>query len=46
MRPEYDGVKFYSKNDWSISDQLKEAEPIIESFNTDRNWQNVSTKDH
>ena len=34
MRPEYDGVKFYSKDDMSIGWELKRAEPILDTFDT------------
>lgn len=32
MRPDYNGVKYYSPNDWGISVELEEAENIIKSF--------------
>ena len=35
MHPDYDGVKFYSENDWSTGGALKKAESIIIRFNVD-----------
>ena len=32
MRPEYDGVKFYSAYDWSIREHLERATIILQSF--------------
>lgn len=35
MRPDYNGVKYYSPHDWGISVALEEAENIIKSFDPD-----------
>lgn len=35
MRPDYNGVKYYSPNDWGISVELEEAENIIKGFDSD-----------
>lgn len=35
MCPDYDGVKFYGRNDMSVGWYLKKSEPIIESFYPD-----------
>ena len=32
MRSEYDGVKFYAKDDRSVGVELQKAEPILASF--------------
>ena len=42
MRPEYDGVKFYSMQDWSTGENLEKAAKILESFNENEDY--VSTR--
>lgn len=42
MRPEYNGVKFYGRNDMSIGWQLKEAEPIISGFSADKEYDSIN----
>lgn len=42
MRPEYNGVKFYGRNDMSIGWQLKEAEPIISGFSSDKEYDSIN----
>ena len=36
MHSEYDGVKFYGRNDLSVGWQLEKAEPIIEAFSVEK----------
>lgn len=43
MRPEYDGVKFYSKNDMSIGWELEKAEPILNSFDAAKEYNDVNS---
>lgn len=43
MRPEYDGVKFYSKNDMSIGWELEKAEPILNSFDAAKEYDDVNS---
>ena len=42
MRPKYDGVKFYSKDDMSIGWELKRAEPILDTFDTMKVYDDVN----
>lgn len=41
MRPEYDGVKFYSKEDFGSAWALQKAEPTLASFNADGDYNDV-----
>ena len=43
MCPDYDGVKFYGRNDMSVGWYLKKSEPIIESFYPDNIIENINT---
>lgn len=38
----YRGVKFYSKSDLSCGSNLKKAEPIIENFSKEKEYDNVN----
>ena len=42
MSREYDGVKFYSKEDFSVGWALEKAEKIITSFNTVRKVESIN----
>ncbi len=42
MRPEYDGVKFYSVNDWCIKEHLAKADVILESYDENRKYTDVN----
>lgn len=42
MRPEYDGVKFYSVHDWSIGEHLAKAAVILESFDENEEYTDVN----
>lgn len=42
MRPEYDGVKFYSVYDWSIGEHLKKAAIILESFDDNKEYIDIN----
>lgn len=42
MRPKYDGVKFYSKKDMSIGLELTKAEPILNSFDATKKYNDVN----
>ena len=42
MRPEYDGVKFHSKEDFSSAWALQKAEPILASFNADGDYNDIN----
>lgn len=42
MRPEYDGVKFYSTNDWSIEKNLEKSAIILESFDHNEDYTNIN----
>lgn len=43
MCPDYDGVKFYGRNDMSVGWYLKKSEPIIESFYPDNIIEDINT---
>ena len=42
MRPEYDGVKFYSVHDWSIGEHLAKAAIILESFDENKEYTDIN----
>lgn len=42
MRPEYDGVKFYSKEDFGSAWALQKAEPTLASFNADGDYNDIN----
>lgn len=42
MRSEYDGVKFYAKDDRSVGVELQKAEPILASFDASANYNDVN----
>ncbi len=42
MRPEYDGVKFYSVHDWGIGEHLAKAAIILESFDRNKEYTDVN----
>lgn len=42
MRPEYDGVKFYSVQDWSTGENLEKAAKILESFNENEDYADIN----
>lgn len=42
MRPDYDGVKFYSRDDWSLGENLKLADPIILTFSKENAYADIN----
>lgn len=42
MRPEYEGVKFYSTYDWSTKEQLEKAIVILQSFDENNEYTDVN----
>ncbi|MDE5589406.1 MAG: hypothetical protein K2J60_09785 [Acetatifactor sp.] len=42
MRPEYDGVKFYSVYDWCIKEHLAKAAVILESYDENKKYTDVN----
>lgn len=42
MSTDYDGIKYYSANDMSIGFELREAQPIIESFDPQKKYDNIN----
>lgn len=42
MRPEYDGIKFYSVYDWCIKEHLAKATVILESFDENKKYIDVN----
>ena len=42
MRPEYDGIKFYSVYDWCIKEYLAKAAVILESFDENKQYTDVN----
>lgn len=42
MRPEYDGIKFYSVYDWCIKEHLAKAAVILESFDENKQYTDVN----
>lgn len=42
MRSEYDGVKFYAKDDRSVGVELQKAEPILASFDASKDYNDVN----
>lgn len=42
MRSEYDGVKFYSKDDRSVGVELQKAEPIFASLDASKDYNDVN----
>ena len=42
MRPEYDGVKFYSVYDWCIKEHLARADVILESYDENKKYIDVN----
>lgn len=42
MRPQYDGVKFYGANDWSIGENLEKAAVILDSFDANKEYTDIN----
>ena len=42
MCSEYDGVKFYAKDDRSVGVELQKAEPILASFDASKDYNDVN----
>lgn len=42
MYPEYDGVKFYSVNDWSIGDHMERSIKILDSFDENEEYTDIN----
>lgn len=42
MRSEYDGVKFYAKDDRSVGVELQKAEVILASFDASKDYNDVN----
>ncbi len=42
MRPQYDGVKFYSVHDWSTAEHLEKASIILDSFNENEDYIDIN----
>lgn len=42
MRPEYDGVKFYSVHDWSIGEHLAKAAVILDSYDENVEYTDIN----
>lgn len=42
MRPEYNGIKFYSASDLSVGYALREAAPILESFTLEKEYTDIN----
>ncbi|MCM1551401.1 MAG: hypothetical protein NC092_01760 [Butyrivibrio sp.] len=42
MRPEYDGVKFYSMHDWGIGEHLAKAAIVLESFDENKEYADIN----
>lgn len=42
MRSQYDGVKFYSANDWSIGENLEKAAVILDSFDANEEYTDIN----
>ena len=42
MRPEYDGVKFYSVHDWGLGEHLAKAAIILESFDENEKYSDIN----
>lgn len=42
MDSKYDGVKFYSRDDWSINENLKMAAAILDSFDKNKEYTNIN----
>lgn len=42
MRPDYDGVKFYGKEDMGNASQLKKADSIIFAFNKNSEYTDIN----
>lgn len=42
MRPLYDGVKFYSREDWGIGPMMKKAEAVLLSFDNNKNYVDIN----
>lgn len=42
MRPEYDGVKFYSVHDWGIGEHLAKAAIILESLDENKEYTDIN----
>lgn len=42
MRPEYDGIKFYSVHDWCIKEHLAKTATILESFDENKKYTDVN----
>lgn len=42
MRTQYDGVKFYGANDWSIGENLEKAAVILDSFDANKEYTDIN----
>lgn len=42
MRPEYDGIKFYSVNDWSIGENLEKSAMLLEAFDENEEYKDIN----
>ena len=42
MHPEYNGVKYYGKEDLSLGWELKKAEPILSNFDNTKNYEDIN----
>lgn len=42
MRPDYEGIKYYGREDLSISYELEESVKKLESFNIDKSYENIN----
>lgn len=42
MQSRYDGVKFYSTKDWSVSENLEKAAVILESFDVNEEYTDIN----
>ncbi len=42
MRPNYDGIKYYGKSDWSISYELAKSIKIIKVFDKDKTYTDIN----
>ena len=44
MRPDYDGIKYYGKNDMSIGWELENSEEKLQGFSSESKVENVNQK--
>lgn len=42
MRSQYDGVKFYSANDWSMGGNLEKTAVILDSFDANKKYTDIN----